>query len=169
MELDADIIVPATGLELLFLGGIDLPVDGESVDPAELLAYKGLMLEGVPNLAMAVGLHQRVVDAEVRSDLQLRGPAARITCAAPARSSARRSTVMPSMATAPLLGLSSGYITRAQDRFPRQGSRFPWQMHQSYLADHRVMQRSGVPMTRSWSSPDRGGDARPGAAASTTG
>ena len=136
MELDADIIVTATGLELLFLGGIDLPSTASPSTRAELLAYKGLMLEGVPNLAMAVGLHQRVVDAEVRSDLQLRGPAAdhcahrRVQCMPVNRD--------PSMATAPLLGLSSGYITRAQDRFPRRAA-VPRQMHQSYLADHRVI------------------------------
>ena len=54
-ELEADIIVTATGLELLFLGGIALSVDGETVDPATRLTYKGMMLEGVPNLAVAIG------------------------------------------------------------------------------------------------------------------
>ena len=54
-ELEADIIVTATGLELLFLGGIELTVDGEPVDIPERLTYKGMMLEGVPNFAMAVG------------------------------------------------------------------------------------------------------------------
>ena len=54
-QLDADIVVTATGLELLFMGGIDISVDGEPVDLAQKLTYKGMMLEGVPNLAMAVG------------------------------------------------------------------------------------------------------------------
>ncbi len=45
----------ATGLQLLFLGGIDLQVDGEPVNPADRLTYKGMMLEGVPNLAIAIG------------------------------------------------------------------------------------------------------------------
>ena len=54
-ELPADIVVTATGLELLFLGGIDLTVDGEPVDPASRLTYKGMMIEGVPNLAVAIG------------------------------------------------------------------------------------------------------------------
>ncbi len=48
-------IVTATGLELLFIGGIEITVDGDPVDLAEKLTYKGMMLEGVPNLAMAVG------------------------------------------------------------------------------------------------------------------
>ncbi|HEY1119821.1 MAG TPA: NAD(P)/FAD-dependent oxidoreductase, partial [Acidimicrobiales bacterium] len=54
-ELDADIVVSATGLELLFLGGIELVVDGKPVELNERLTYKGMMLEGVPNLAIAIG------------------------------------------------------------------------------------------------------------------
>ena len=54
-ELEADIIVTATGLELLFLGGIALRVDGEVVDPSTRLTYKGMTLEGVPNMAIAIG------------------------------------------------------------------------------------------------------------------
>jgi hypothetical protein len=54
-ELEADVIVTATGLEMLFLGGIALAVDGKTVEPASLLVYRGMMLEGVPNLAFAIG------------------------------------------------------------------------------------------------------------------
>jgi cation diffusion facilitator CzcD-associated flavoprotein CzcO len=54
-ELEADIVITATGLELLFLGGMQLSVDGEPVDVSHKLTYKGMMLEGVPNLAVAVG------------------------------------------------------------------------------------------------------------------
>ncbi|MDP1805817.1 MAG: NAD(P)/FAD-dependent oxidoreductase, partial [Acidimicrobiales bacterium] len=54
-ELDADVVVSATGLELLFIGGIELVVDGEVVDLPSKLTYKGMMLEGVPNLALAIG------------------------------------------------------------------------------------------------------------------
>ena len=54
-DLPADVIVTATGLELLFIGGIELSVDGESVDVSNRLTYKGMMIEGVPNLAMVVG------------------------------------------------------------------------------------------------------------------
>ena len=54
-ELEADIVVSATGLELLFLGGIELAVDGEPVELKDRLTYKGMMLEGVPNLALAIG------------------------------------------------------------------------------------------------------------------
>ncbi|MEY2403441.1 MAG: monooxygenase, partial [Acidimicrobiaceae bacterium] len=49
-----------------------------------------------------------------------------------------------SVAAQPLLGLTSGYVTRAADRFPKQGSKFPWQVHQSYLRDYRSLKLSGI-------------------------
>jgi cation diffusion facilitator CzcD-associated flavoprotein CzcO len=142
-ELDADVIVTATGLELLFLGGIELAVDGEKVDVTECLTYKGMMLEGVPNLAIAIGYTNAswtlkcdlTCDYVTRLLNHQRGSGWR-QCT-PTNSDA---TVVP----APLLGLSSGYVTRAADRMPKQGSRFPWQVHQSYLADYRALKRSPV-------------------------
>jgi hypothetical protein len=102
-----------------------------------------MMLEGVPNLAMAVGYTN--ASWTLKSDL---------TCDYVARlldhmhrTGATRCVPVncdPSLRRSPLLGLTSGYVTRAEDRFPKQGSRFPWQMHQSYLADYRVMKRRGL-------------------------
>ena len=142
-ELDADVIVTATGLELLFLGGIELRVDGEAVDPGECLAYKGLMLEGVPNLAIAFGytnaswtLKSELTCGYVTRLLNHMRRTGAGSCVAVNRD--------PDLGREPLLGLSSGYVTRSQDRFPKQGSRFPWQVHQSYLADHRIMRRKGL-------------------------
>ncbi|MBK6671822.1 MAG: hypothetical protein IPG46_19995, partial [Actinobacteria bacterium] len=66
-KVAADVVVAATGLELLFLGGISVSVDGEPVDATERLTYKGTMLEGVPNLAFAFGYTRLVVDVEVRA------------------------------------------------------------------------------------------------------
>lgn len=101
------------------------------------------MLEGVPNLAMAVGYTN--ASWTLKSEL---------TCDYVARLLDRMHRTgavqcMPvnrdaSIERSPLLGLTSGYVTRAEDQFPKQGSRFPWQMHQSYLADYRVMKRSGL-------------------------
>jgi hypothetical protein len=50
----------------------------------------------------------------------------------------------PDLSLAPLLGLNSGYINRSADRFPKQGSRFPWAVHQSYLKDYRVLKKGDV-------------------------
>jgi cation diffusion facilitator CzcD-associated flavoprotein CzcO len=140
-ELEADIIVTATGLELLFIGGIELTVDGEPVDIAERLTYKGMMLEGVPNLALAVGYTN--ASWTLKCDL---------TCGYVTRllnhlhtTGNRQCTPRnhdPRIAAQPLLGLSSGYVQRSADRFPKQGTAFPWQAHQSYLRDYRLFKRS---------------------------
>jgi len=140
-QLDADIIVSATGLDLLFLGGASLRVDGEPVDVATRLSYKGMMLEGVPNLAIAIGYTN--ASWTLKCDL---------TCDYVCRllnrlraNGLRQATPVnadTSVAPEPLLGLTSGYVTRSADRFPKQGSRQPWRVHQSYLADYRSLKLS---------------------------
>jgi cation diffusion facilitator CzcD-associated flavoprotein CzcO len=142
-ELEADIIVTATGLELLFIGGIEATVDGEPVDIPSKLAYKGMMLEGVPNFAMAVGYTN--ASWTLKCDL---------TCQYVARmlnhmhdTGMRQCTPVnndPSVTPKPLLSLTSGYVQRAADRFPKQGSKFPWQVHQSYLRDYRALRLKGI-------------------------
>ncbi len=142
-ELEADIIVTATGLELLFIGGIEVSVDGEVVDLPSRLSYKGMMLEGVPNMAAIFGYTNAswTLKADLSSDYACRllnhlHDAGLRQCT-PINSD-------PSVEASPLLHLSSGYIQRAADRFPRAGSKFPWQMHQSYLRDYRATKRSGI-------------------------
>jgi len=143
VELPADIIVSATGLELLFLGGIDLVVDDQPVDVSQRLAYKGMMLEGVPNLALAIGYTNAswTLKADLTCDYVTRLlnhlRATGLRQCTPHRGDA---TVSP----APLLGLNSGYIQRSADRFPQQGTAFPWQVHQSYLRDYRALKLGDI-------------------------
>jgi monooxygenase len=142
-ELEADIIVTATGLELLFIGGIELHVDGQAVDVPGKLGYKGMMLEGVPNLAIAVGYTN--ASWTLKCDL---------TCNYVCRvlnhmqaTGMRQCTPVntdESVSVRPLLGLTSGYVQRSAHRFPKQGSRFPWQVHQSYLRDYRSLRLRGI-------------------------
>jgi cation diffusion facilitator CzcD-associated flavoprotein CzcO len=142
-HLDADIIVSATGLELLFIGGINVTVDGADVDVPGRLTYKGMMLEDVPNFALAVGYTN--ASWTLKCDL---------TCDYVCRllnhlheTGLRQCTPTNNDADvvpAPLLGLTSGYITRAQDKFPKQGSKFPWRVTQSYLADWRALKRKSI-------------------------
>jgi cation diffusion facilitator CzcD-associated flavoprotein CzcO len=142
-ELAADIVVTATGLELLFLGGIELGVDGEPVDIPSTLAYKGMMLEGVPNLAMAVGYTN--ASWTLKCDLTCRYVTRLLNHLRDSR--LRQCTPVnddPSVEARPLLGLTSGYVQRSQDRFPKQGSRFPWQVYQSYLRDYRALRLRGI-------------------------
>ena len=142
-DLEADIVVAATGLELLFAGGMELSVDGEAVDLPSKLSYKGMMLEGVPNLAIAIGYTN--ASWTLKCDL---------TCDYVTRllnhqraTGMRQSTPVNhdrSVERLPLLSLSSGYVQRSADRFPKRGSKFPWQVHQSYLRDYQALKRSGV-------------------------
>ena len=142
-ELAADVVVTATGLDLLFLGGTELVVDGERVDPTQRLVYKGMMLEGVPNLAMAVGYTN--ASWTLKCDL---------TCEYVCRllehlraTGLRQCTALnddPTLERQSLLGLSSGYVRRSEHLFPKQGSRPPWRVYQSYLRDYRALKRSPV-------------------------
>jgi cation diffusion facilitator CzcD-associated flavoprotein CzcO len=142
-EVEADIIVTATGLELQFVGGIDLVVDGEPVDLADRLTYKGMMLEGVPNLALAIGYTN--ASWTLKCDL---------TCQYVCRllnhlRSTRLRQCTPvnrdvEVVAEPLLDLQSGYIQRAADRLPQQGSKFPWRVYQSFLADYRATKLKSV-------------------------
>ena len=142
-ELEADIIVTATGLQLLFLGGIALSVDGEAVDPASRLTYKGMMLEGVPNMAIAIGYTN--ASWTLKCDL---------TCDYVCRllnhmHEQGQTQCVPrnndgSVGSGPILGLTSGYIQRSAHLLPKQGSVHPWKVHQSYLRDYRALKMGEI-------------------------
>jgi len=142
-ELDADIIVTATGLDVLFMGGIELFVDGDKVDPASRLVYKGMMLEDVPNLAIAIGYTN--ASWTLKADL-IAGYTTRLlnhlrhtgqdTCVAHNNGGVEVDSA--------LLDLSSGYLTRAVDRLPKSGATFPWRVYQSYVKDYRATTRSDI-------------------------
>jgi cation diffusion facilitator CzcD-associated flavoprotein CzcO len=142
-ELEADIIVTATGLELLFIGGIRVSVDGEVVDLPSRLTYKGMMLEGVPNFALAVGYTNAswTLKCDLTCDYVTRLLTHMHEIGLQQCTPINRDA---SVTAEPLLGLTSGYVTRAADRFPKQGSKFPWQVHQSYLRDYRSLKMSGI-------------------------
>ncbi len=142
-ELDADIVVAATGLELLFLGGISVSLEGEPLDVTERLTWKGMMIEDVPNLAFAIGYTN--ASWTLKCDL---------TCDSVARllnemrdrsmGSVTPSCEDPTVTAEPLLALDAGYMKRAADRLPRQGSRAPWRVRQSYLSDFRAMKMGPI-------------------------
>jgi cation diffusion facilitator CzcD-associated flavoprotein CzcO len=142
-ELEADVIVTATGLEVIFLGGIEIAVDGEKVDPAERLTYKGMMLEGVPNAALAIGYANAswTLKAELTCDYvcrllnHLRATGMR-ECMPVAGGNVETGGIV--------FGLESGYLQRASNVLPKQGTSFPWQVHQSYVRDYRAMKLKGV-------------------------
>ncbi|GIJ49041.1 monooxygenase [Virgisporangium aliadipatigenens] len=136
-ELAAELVVTATGLELLALGGLALTVDGRDVDVAETVAYKGTMLSGVPNLALALGYTN--ASWMLKADL-----AAEYVCRLLNRMARRGERIcLPlaprSGARLPLIGLSSGYVRRGAARMPKQGIAPPWRLHRNYPRDMLTM------------------------------
>ncbi len=141
-QLDADVIVTATGINLLFLGGMELSVDGEPVDVPRALAYKGMMLSGVPNFAFTVGYTN--ASWTLKADL-----VAEYVCRLLAHMDAhgyRKSVPIadPTVVEVPLMELNSGYVLRSLDQFPKQGSREPWKLRQNYLMDVRTIRRGPI-------------------------
>jgi len=133
-ELEADLIVTATGLDLLALGGIELSVDGRAVEVAKTMSYKGMMLSGVPNLALALGYTN--ASWTLKCDLTC-GFVCRLLHFMDERG--YRQCVPqnrdPSIREVPFIDFSSGYIQRSIHKFPKQGSKTPWRLHQNYALD----------------------------------
>ncbi|HMJ73541.1 MAG TPA: NAD(P)/FAD-dependent oxidoreductase [Solirubrobacterales bacterium] len=141
-ELEADVIVTATGLNLLFLGGIDLTVDGQAVDVPKTMAYKGMMLSGVPNMAFTVGYTNAswTLKADLTSEY-----VCRLLNHMDAHDHKRCvAEVDPSVSEQPLLDFTSGYVQRSLDHFPKQGSREPWKLRQNYVIDIRTIRRGAI-------------------------
>jgi cation diffusion facilitator CzcD-associated flavoprotein CzcO len=133
-ELETDLIVTATGLDLLVLGGIELAVDGRAVEVAKTMSYKGMMLSGVPNLAMALGYTN--ASWTLKCDLTC-GYVCRLLDFMEKRGY-RQCTPQnrdPSVREVPFIDFSSGYVQRSIHKFPKQGSKAPWRLHQNYALD----------------------------------
>jgi monooxygenase len=133
-ELEADVIVTATGLNLQVLGGMEVSVDGRVVDFAHTLNYKGMMYSDVPNLASAFGYTN--ASWTLKCDL---------TCEYVCRlinymdrrgyKQCMPHNVDPSITELPSLDFSSGYVQRAVGQMPKQGSKRPWRLYQNYALD----------------------------------
>jgi monooxygenase len=133
-ELPADVVVTATGLVMKLLGGIGLEVDGQAVDPGERFAYKGMMLDGVPNLVLAFGYTN--ASWTLKCDLT-----ALWFCRLLNRMRRHGQAVAtpklpdPPPERVPMLDFTSGYVRRAAGLLPAQGLKAPWRVHQNYLKD----------------------------------
>lgn len=142
-ELEADIVVTATGLKLKFLGGMQVDVDGERVEPSKRLAYKGMMCSDVPNLALAMGYTN--ASWTLKCDLT-----AQYVCKLLQHMDAHGYKRCmphnddPTVRPEPLLDFSSGYVVRSIDKFPRQGNAAPWRVHQNYALDRFAMRHQPV-------------------------
>jgi monooxygenase len=133
-DLLADVVVTATGLKLILLGGMQVSVDGELKDLSKSMSYKGMMYSDVPNLASCFGYTNaswtlkcdltceyvsRLLNYMDRKDYASMTPRLRDS----------------SVEELPWLDFSSGYVQRAKDVLPKQGNKKPWKLYQNYALD----------------------------------
>ncbi|MCF6508290.1 NAD(P)/FAD-dependent oxidoreductase [Blastococcus sp. MG754426] len=138
-RLPADVVVTATGLNLLPVGGMRIVVDGEPVELPERVSYKGMMLSGVPNFAMVIGYTN--ASWTLKADLVNRY-VCRLLDHLDAHGYASATPVAPPEGGgAPFLDLAAGYVRRGLAGLPQQGRRAPWRLHQNYLRDVAMMRR----------------------------
>ena len=142
-ELEADIIVTATGLRMEVLGGVEVSVDGRKIDFGKTFIYKGLMFSGVPNLASVFGYTNaswtlradliceyvcRLLNTMDEKQVQIATPRIRDA----------------GMKSDPWLDFSSGYVTRAVAMLPKQGPKAPWRQNQNYFTDIKAMRKAPI-------------------------
>jgi monooxygenase len=142
-RLDADLVVTATGLNLLAIGGVEVEVDREPVAIRDRMVYKGMMLSGVPNFAFAFGYTN--ASWTLKADL---------TCKYVTRllrqmeANGYRQAVphnrRESVTSLPFIDLTSGYVQRSIEHFPQQGSRKPWRLYQNYALDMLALKFGSV-------------------------
>ena len=142
-QLDADIIVTATGLVLKLFSGMQLVMDGVPVDMPKTLVYKGMMLSDVPNLAFAIGYTNAswTLKCDLTSEyvcrlLNYMDRHGYSVCTPRVND--------PNIEEEPVIDFNSGYVLRALSTLPRQGSKPPWRLHQNYIKDLSLMRYGRV-------------------------
>ncbi|HKN93186.1 MAG TPA: NAD(P)/FAD-dependent oxidoreductase [Thermoleophilaceae bacterium] len=142
-ELPADIVVAATGLNLLALGGVQMAVDGEEVEIPQRMAYKAMMLSDVPNMAFTVGYTN--ASWTLKADLT-----AEYVCRLLRHMDEHGYDVAtpeqrdPTVTEQPFLDFNAGYVLRSLHLFPKQGSKAPWQLRQNYPRDIKTLRHDPI-------------------------
>ncbi len=141
--LEADIVVSATGLNLLLMGGMELVVDGEPVELSSRMAYKGMMLEGLPNCIFTIGYTNAswTLKADLTSEYMIRvlrhmDRTGQTICVPENTDS--------SVETVPFMDFQANYVLRSLDAFPQQGSKAPWRLAQNYVRDAIALRRGQI-------------------------
>lgn len=132
-ELDADIIVTATGLKLLFLGGAEMEVNGNKINPPDLLCYRGMMFNDVPNLVVLVGYTN--ASWTLKCDLSCEYFCRLLKRMDKTNTAICYPKLNEQLETEPLIDFNSGYVLRALNEIPKQGKKRPWKVFQNYILD----------------------------------
>ncbi len=139
-ELQADIVVTATGLDVVAMGGAELVVDGKEVDLGETFTYKALMLSDVPNFAFVIGYSN--ASWTLKADL---------VCEYVVRlleymDQHALKVVVPrkheGLEPAPVFDLTSGYLQRAAGKLPVAGDKDPWRLKHNWYFDKKFLRHS---------------------------
>lgn len=142
-QLEADIVVSATGLNLMLMGGIDLSINGEPVEFNQQHVYRGVMISGVPNFAFAVGYTN--ASWTLKCDLNCHY----VTRILNYMERHGYQTCTPhydpnEFETERLLDFDAGYILRSEHLLPKQGDKHPWKVYQNYIKDSRSLKKEKI-------------------------
>jgi cation diffusion facilitator CzcD-associated flavoprotein CzcO len=132
-ELEADIIVTATGLALELLGGMQVSIDGVARNMSKTMSYKGMMYSDVPNLASAFGYTN--ASWTLKCDLTCEYVCRILNHMDKTGTTQCMPRRDPAVQEAPWIDFSSGYIQRAANVLPKQGTQKPWKLYQNYFLD----------------------------------
>ena len=142
-HLDADIVVTATGLVMKIIAGMQLEVDGETIDLSKTITYKGMMYSDIPNAASALGYTN--ASWTLKCDLT-----AQYICRMLNFMDENGYAICtprlndPTVERIPVVDFNSGYIQRAIQTLPSQGSKHPWRLHQNYIKDLRMLRHGDL-------------------------
>lgn len=142
-KLEADIVVTATGLKVVVLGKIAVTIDGEPFDVTNKMSYRGVMFEGIPNAGMVFGYTNSswTLKADLIADYFCRVINHMDNKGYDAVVPVNHDPEMPKKA---FIDLNSGYISRAKELLPKQGTRGAWKLHQNYFRDWLSLRASRI-------------------------
>ncbi|PPK63941.1 NAD(P)/FAD-dependent oxidoreductase [Actinokineospora auranticolor] len=141
-HVDADIVVTATGLHVVPFGGVAITVDGVEVDYSDTVTYKGMLLGGVPNLAVAMGYTNASWTLKIDLVAQY---VCRLIIHMRERGLSRVTPRPPEgQATEPFVDFTSTYVRRTVHLMPRQGEAPPWRLYQNYPRDVALLRHGRI-------------------------
>ena len=141
-QLDADIVIMATGLNLKFAGGVEYQVDNKKLDFTKRFIFRGMMFSDLPNMAFTVGYTNS--SWTLKADLTASYVCRLLNKMAKRGYSVVTPRMIGSVLEEPLLDFSAGYVLRSQDQFPKQGNRLPWKNYQNYIKDFITLRLGGL-------------------------
>ncbi len=133
-QLNADIVVLATGLTLKLAGGIEHSIDGRVSALPDHFVYRGMMFSDFPNMAFTVGYTNS--SWTPKADLTAKFVARLLDKLDQENYASVTPRLHGNIGEVPLLDFDAGYVLRAREQFPKQGDRLPWKNYQNYIKDY---------------------------------